>query len=104
MIFYVTYYRVIECSELTIKNGSCDPFATVTVIYSNGKQISKRTKVKKKTASPYFNETFVFEVKRNVFYYSLLSSSVHTAYKINSLCIIARVDRNQGQGCFSLFH
>lgn len=55
--------RVIECSELTIKNGSCDPFATVTVIYSNGKQISKRTKGKKKTASPYFNETFVFEVR-----------------------------------------
>ncbi|CAL1677363.1 unnamed protein product [Lasius platythorax] len=53
--------RVIECSELTIKNGSCDPFATVTVIYSNGKQISKRTKGRKKTASPYFNETFVFE-------------------------------------------
>ncbi|XP_043287426.1 GTPase-activating protein isoform X3 [Venturia canescens] len=53
--------RVIECSELTIKNGGCDPFATVTVLYSNGKQISKRTKVKKKTVSPYFNETFVFE-------------------------------------------
>ncbi|KAK2583080.1 hypothetical protein KPH14_009111 [Odynerus spinipes] len=53
--------RVIECSELTIKNGGCDPFATVTVTYSNGKQISKRTKVKKKTVSPYFNETFVFE-------------------------------------------
>lgn len=58
------HYRVIECSELTIKNGSCDPFATVTVIYSNGKQIPKRTKVKKKTSSPYFNETFVFEVRR----------------------------------------
>jgi len=56
--------RIIECSELTIKNGSCDPFATVTVIYSNGKQISKRTKVKKKTASPRFNETFVFEVRK----------------------------------------
>ncbi|XP_015603727.1 ras GTPase-activating protein 3 isoform X2 [Cephus cinctus] len=53
--------RVIECSELTIKNGGCDPFATVTVIYSNGKQISKRTKGKKKTASPHFNETFTFE-------------------------------------------
>ncbi|EFN60533.1 Ras GTPase-activating protein 3 [Camponotus floridanus] len=53
--------RVIECSELTIKNSSCDPFATVTVIYSNGKQISKRTKVRKKTSSPYFNETFIFE-------------------------------------------
>ncbi|XP_063977127.1 GTPase-activating protein isoform X2 [Diachasmimorpha longicaudata] len=53
--------RVIECSELTIKNGGCDPYATVTVNYSNGKQISKRTKVKKKTVSPYFDETFVFE-------------------------------------------
>ncbi|XP_046607580.1 uncharacterized protein LOC124298935 [Neodiprion virginianus] len=53
--------RIIECSELTIKNGGCDPFATVTVTYSNGKQISKRTKVKKKTVSPRFNETFVFE-------------------------------------------
>ncbi|KAH0949487.1 hypothetical protein HN011_005751 [Eciton burchellii] len=53
--------RIIECSELTIKNGSCDPFATVMVIYSNGKQISKRTKAKKKTASPYFNEIFTFE-------------------------------------------
>jgi len=58
--------RIIECSELTIKNGSCDPFATVTVIYSNGKQISKRTKVKKKTASPRFNETFVFEVRKYI--------------------------------------
>lgn len=53
---------MIECSELTIKNGGCDPFATITVIYSNGKEISKRTKIKKKTVSPYFNETFIFEV------------------------------------------
>ncbi|XP_076388798.1 ras GTPase activating protein 1 isoform X3 [Megachile rotundata] len=53
--------RVIECNDLTLKNGGCDPFATVTVIYSNGKQILKRTKIKKKTVSPYFNETFTFE-------------------------------------------
>ncbi|XP_017875517.1 GTPase-activating protein isoform X2 [Ceratina calcarata] len=53
--------RIIECSELTVKNGGCDPFATVTVIYSNGKQVLKRTKIKKKTVSPYFNEIFVFE-------------------------------------------
>ncbi|XP_076662029.1 ras GTPase activating protein 1 [Halictus rubicundus] len=53
--------RVIECSELTVKNGGCDPYATVMVIYSNGKQIIKRTKTKKKTVTPYFNETFVFE-------------------------------------------
>lgn len=65
-ILYFMYYRVIECSELTIKNSSCDPFATVTVIYSNGKQISKRTKVRKKTSSPYFNETFIFEVRKYI--------------------------------------
>ncbi|KYN17219.1 Ras GTPase-activating protein 3 [Trachymyrmex cornetzi] len=74
--------RIIECSELTIKNGSCDPFATVTVIYSNGKQISKRTKVKKKTASPRFNETFVFEPElietrdKDVSHYSIEGAEV----------------------------
>ncbi|XP_011349095.1 ras GTPase-activating protein 3 isoform X2 [Ooceraea biroi] len=74
--------RVIECSELTIKNGSCDPFATVTVIYSNGKQISKRTKAKKKTASPYFNETFTFEPEltetkdKDVSHYSIEGAEV----------------------------
>jgi len=68
-ILYFIYYRVIECSELTIKNSSCDPFATVTVIYSNGKQISKRTKVRKKTSSPYFNETFIFEVRKYITHY-----------------------------------
>ncbi|XP_020290837.1 GTPase-activating protein isoform X2 [Pseudomyrmex gracilis] len=74
--------KIIECSELTIKNGSCDPFATVTVIYSNGKQISKRTKVKKKTSSPYFNETFVFEPEltetkdKDVSHYSIEGAEV----------------------------
>lgn len=78
------YCRVIECSELTIKNGSCDPFATVTVIYSNGKQISKRTKVKKKTSSPQFNETFVFEVRRGISFFPFVTSSIYkvSIYKI----------------------
>ncbi|KYM80172.1 Ras GTPase-activating protein 3 [Atta colombica] len=82
IIFDYMYCRIIECSELTIKNGSCDPFATVTVIYSNGKQISKRTKVKKKTASPRFNETFVFEPEltetrdKDVSHYSIEGAEV----------------------------
>lgn len=63
IIIIFVFYRIIECSELTVKNSGCDPFATVTVNYSNGKQVLKRTKIKKKTISPYFNETFVFEVK-----------------------------------------
>ncbi|XP_063224525.1 GTPase-activating protein isoform X2 [Bacillus rossius redtenbacheri] len=54
--------RLIECSELTIKNGACDPFATVTMCYSNGKQEVRRTKVKKKTISPQFDEVIVFEL------------------------------------------
>ncbi|KAF7996733.1 hypothetical protein HCN44_002379 [Aphidius gifuensis] len=57
--------RIIECYELTIKNNGCDPFATITIIYNNGKQITKRTKVKKKTISPYFNETFIFDTELN---------------------------------------
>lgn len=56
-------YRLIECSDLTIKNGNCDPFAIVTMCYSNSKQESKRTKVKKKTVSPHFDEELVFEVR-----------------------------------------
>lgn len=53
--------QVIECSDLTLKNGSCDPYALVTVIYTNSKKVCKRTKVRKKTVCPQFEETFVFE-------------------------------------------
>ncbi|XP_023709335.1 GTPase-activating protein isoform X3 [Cryptotermes secundus] len=54
--------RLIECSDLTIKNGNCDPFANVTMCYSNSKQESRRTKVKRKTVSPHFDEVLVFEL------------------------------------------
>jgi Ras GTPase-activating protein 3 len=60
--FALNYCRLIECSDLTIKNGNCDPFAIVTMCYSNSKEESKRTKVKKKTVSPHFDEVLVFEV------------------------------------------
>ena len=58
--------RLVECSDLTIKNGSCDPFAIVTMCYSNSREESKRTKVKKKTVSPHFDEALVFEGKANI--------------------------------------
>lgn len=54
--------RVLECSELTLKNGQCDPFAVITVVYKNGKKIRKRTKAKKKTVNPKFDECFVFDL------------------------------------------
>nr|CAD7418113.1 unnamed protein product [Timema poppensis] len=53
--------RLLECSDLTIKNGSCDPFAVVTMCYSNSRQEIRRTKVKKKTVSPHFDELLSFE-------------------------------------------
>lgn len=55
--------RIQECSDLAIINGSCDPYATVTMIYTNKKQETKRTKVKKKTVTPHFDEVFIFEVQ-----------------------------------------
>lgn len=54
------FVKVVECTELTLKNGSCDPYALVSALYSNGKKESKRTKVRKKTASPQFDEAFYF--------------------------------------------
>ena len=59
---YISSIRIQECSDLAVINGSCDPFATVTCLYTNKKQESKRTKVKKKTTNPHFNEVFIFEV------------------------------------------
>lgn len=53
--------RVVECTDLTLKNGSCDPYALVSVVYTNGKKHSKKTKVRKKTVSPQFEDVFCFE-------------------------------------------
>ncbi|XP_052753718.1 GTPase-activating protein isoform X1 [Galleria mellonella] len=54
--------RVLECSELTTKNGQCDPFALVTLLYSNGRRVEKRTKPRKKTVNPQFDEFFCFDL------------------------------------------
>ncbi|KAA0189698.1 hypothetical protein HAZT_HAZT004172 [Hyalella azteca] len=53
--------KIEECSDLCIVNGSCDPYAQVTMHYSNKKQENKRTKTRKKTVAPHFDETFFFE-------------------------------------------
>lgn len=52
--------HVVECVDLTLKNGSCDPFALVSVVYSNGRKLTKRTKTRKKTVCPTFEEEFYF--------------------------------------------
>ncbi|GAB6021126.1 hypothetical protein CHUAL_003760 [Chamberlinius hualienensis] len=54
--------RNIECSDLAIINGACDPYAVVTLVYSDNNFSNKRTKVRKKTVNPQFDEVFVYEL------------------------------------------
>lgn len=54
--------NVVQCSELARKNGNCDPYVTVTALYTNHKKVMKRTKVQKRTVSPQFSETVSFDL------------------------------------------
>ncbi|XP_064614886.1 ras GTPase-activating protein 3-like isoform X2 [Liolophura sinensis] len=57
--------RVVECSDLTVTNGACNPYALVTVSYgkSRAKEDVKRTCVKKKTICPQYDEKFFFDLE-----------------------------------------
>ncbi|KAL1449602.1 hypothetical protein WDU94_002093 [Cyamophila willieti] len=55
------FVTVSEASSLTQINGQCDPTALVTVYYNNGRSDVQKSKVKKKTNSPVFNDTFIFD-------------------------------------------
>ncbi|KAF4519156.1 hypothetical protein B566_EDAN008218, partial [Ephemera danica] len=52
----------MECADLSVKNGACDPYATVTLLFSNSRRESRKSRIKKKTTSPVFDEIFVFEL------------------------------------------
>uniref|UniRef100_A0A8C1VZ68 RAS p21 protein activator 2 n=1 Tax=Cyprinus carpio TaxID=7962 RepID=A0A8C1VZ68_CYPCA len=57
--------QIIACQGLPLISGqNCDPYATVTLVGSD----QKKTKVKKKTSDPQFDETFHFEVTRSSSY------------------------------------
>uniref|UniRef100_A0A8C1GX52 RAS p21 protein activator 2 n=1 Tax=Cyprinus carpio TaxID=7962 RepID=A0A8C1GX52_CYPCA len=57
--------QIIACQGLPLISGqNCDPYATVTLVGSD----QKKTKVKKKTSDPQFEETFHFEVTRSSSY------------------------------------
>uniref|UniRef100_A0A8C7K5R4 RAS p21 protein activator 2 n=1 Tax=Oncorhynchus kisutch TaxID=8019 RepID=A0A8C7K5R4_ONCKI len=54
--------RIIECQGLPLISGqNCDPYATVSLV-GPARSDQKKTKVKKKTSDPQFEETFNFEV------------------------------------------
>lgn len=58
--------RIIECNDLAVINGSCDPYAVVNLHRldqdASRPETSKRTKTRKKTACPHFDEVFHFDV------------------------------------------
>ncbi|XP_041483559.1 ras GTPase-activating protein 3-like, partial [Lytechinus variegatus] len=56
--------RVVEGSGLTIVNGQCDTYATVSY-HSASRLETKRTKVKRKSTNPQFDEAFQFELQKN---------------------------------------
>uniref|UniRef100_A0A8K9Y1A5 RAS p21 protein activator 3 n=1 Tax=Oncorhynchus mykiss TaxID=8022 RepID=A0A8K9Y1A5_ONCMY len=53
---------VLECQGLPIVNGQCDPYAAVSLLGPSRSE-AKKTKVKRKTNNPQFDETFYFEVR-----------------------------------------
>ncbi|KAF3848047.1 hypothetical protein F7725_021075 [Dissostichus mawsoni] len=60
--------RIIECQGLPLISGqNCDPYATVSLV-GPARSDQKKTKVKKKTSNPHFEETFFFEVTRTSSY------------------------------------
>uniref|UniRef100_A0AAY4CPQ4 RAS p21 protein activator 2 n=1 Tax=Denticeps clupeoides TaxID=299321 RepID=A0AAY4CPQ4_9TELE len=54
--------RIIACQGLPLISGqNCDPYATVMLV-GPARSDQRKTKVKKKTSNPQFEETFFFEV------------------------------------------
>ncbi|XP_068141976.1 GTPase-activating protein [Drosophila tropicalis] len=54
--------HVPACIDLAKKQGTCDPFVICTAYYSNKQQITKRTKQRKKTVDPEFDEVMYFDL------------------------------------------
>uniref|UniRef100_A0A8C9VTW5 RAS p21 protein activator 3 n=1 Tax=Scleropages formosus TaxID=113540 RepID=A0A8C9VTW5_SCLFO len=53
----------LACQGLPIVNGQCDPYAAVSLLGPTRSE-AKKTKVKRKTNNPQFDEVFYFEVTR----------------------------------------
>uniref|UniRef100_A0A8D2KYU9 Ras GTPase-activating protein 2 n=1 Tax=Varanus komodoensis TaxID=61221 RepID=A0A8D2KYU9_VARKO len=81
--------RVLECQGLPIVNGQCDPYATVTLAGPYKSEV-KKTKVKKKTNNPQFDEVFYFEITRPCGYNKKSHFDIEDADEVDKMEI--RVD------------
>lgn len=77
---------VIECNDLGVINGSCDPYVVVNLYNGLARLETKRTKIKKKTVSPNFDEVFHFDVSPR-----LSISGVSSANSANRSHVILQI-------------
>nr|CAB3265446.1 ras GTPase-activating protein 3-like [Phallusia mammillata] len=56
--------RIPECSGLMISSGNCDPYVTVS-LQGTHRNETKKTRVRKATTNPHFDDEFVFELNKN---------------------------------------
>lgn len=56
---------VTECVDLARKHGHCDPYVVGTATYTNGRVVKKRSKCRKKTTNPHFDEVLNFDLTAN---------------------------------------
>uniref|UniRef100_A0A8D2KYV2 RAS p21 protein activator 3 n=1 Tax=Varanus komodoensis TaxID=61221 RepID=A0A8D2KYV2_VARKO len=85
----VLVMEVLECQGLPIVNGQCDPYATVTLAGPYKSEV-KKTKVKKKTNNPQFDEVFYFEITRPCGYNKKSHFDIEDADEVDKMEI--RVD------------
>lgn len=70
--------RVVECVDLAKKNGNCEPFVVATAIYTNKKKVTKRTKSRRKTINPVFDDTLYFDLTVDYDSKSISGNNVYT--------------------------
>lgn len=76
--------RVVECVDLAKKNGNCDPYVVVTAIYTNKKKITKRTKSRKKTINPKYDEVLTFDMSIDCDSKSIIGNNVYTVAPLDA--------------------
>lgn len=77
--------NVVECAGLAKgrRNGNCDPYVVITAIYANKKKIIKRTKLRRKTINPRFDETLFFDMSIDCDSKSISGNNVYTVAPID---------------------
>lgn len=97
--------RVVECVDLAKKNGNCDPYVIVTAVYTNKKKIQKRTKCRKKTTNPVFDDVLYFDLSIDCDSKSMSGNNVYTVAPLDGadlfeLLVSAWHDVGMGENVF----